>query len=394
MVWARRLWLRLQTLFYRQRTAQRLDDEMQFHLEQQIAENIATGVSPEEARHAALRAFGNATVLKEETRDTWGWIWLEQIAWNLRYAARTLVRTPAFSLAAIMVITLGIGATTTLFTIVRSVLLAPLPFADPARLIRFYEHSADDKFPYNDAAGGIFAEWKKQSRSLSDLAIVLTWPEYNLSSAGGQLPEKVRATQCSWNLFETLGVQAAMGRTFTAADDQPSASATVLLSWGLWKRRFGGDPAVLNRTIHLDRKLYTVIGVMPPWFAYPEHTVQLWTPIFHEQFPERWQQLDSHMFVVIGRLKPGIAETEARTELSTVVRRLHDQHTENPYISKAAESRPLLEDMVGDVKTPLYVLLAATVCLLFIACLNVASLLVARGAARRRETCDSQRSGQ
>jgi hypothetical protein len=133
---------------------------------------------------------------------------------------------------------------------------------------------------------------------------------------------------------------------------------------------------------------------MPPWFAYPEHTVQLWTPIFHEQFPERWQQLDSHMFVVIGRLKPGIAETEARTELSTVVRRLHDQHTENPYISKAAESRPLLEDMVGDVKTPLYVLLAATVCLLFIACLNVASLLVARGAARRRETCDSQRSGQ
>jgi hypothetical protein len=143
VMWTQRLWLRLQTLFHRDGVAQRLDNELQFHLDQQIAENIAAGMTRDEARYAAIRLFGNTTVLKEMTRDTWGWAWIEQIARDLRYACRTLFRSPGFSILTILVIALGIGATVALFTIVHSVLLEPLPFKDPARLIRLYEQSAD-----------------------------------------------------------------------------------------------------------------------------------------------------------------------------------------------------------------------------------------------------------
>ena len=385
MVWPRRFWLKLQALFRRNRSTQRLNDEIQFHLDQQIAENIAAGMNREEARYAAMRTFGNPTVLKEETRDMWGWIWLEQFGQNLRQSARALTRTPGFALIAVVIIAIGIGANVSLFTVVRSVLLKPLPFKDPERLLGLYERFADSQINYNVVAGGVFTEWKKQSHSFSDLAVVNGMEDYNLSGAGGQLPERVRGTECSWNLFPTLGVEPAVGRSFTRAEDQSSANATVILSWGLWKRRFGGDPAILNQTIHLDAKPYTVVGVMPPWFAYPQHSIQLWTPIYHELAPQRWQQLDSHQFVVIGRLNPGVTKAQATEELSIINHRLHEQHLDNPFVSAAANSRPLLDDVVGDVTMPLYALLAATGCLLLIACLNVASLLVARGTARRKE---------
>ncbi len=304
---------------------------------------------------------------------------------DLRYGLRMLAKNPGFTAVAVLTLALGIGATTALFTVVRSVLLRPLPFKNPERLVRLYEHSSDDKFAYNTVAGGVFAEWRKQSHGFSDLAIISTDDQYNLSGAGGQLAEKVNAAECSWNLFPTLGVEPALGRNFTDEDDRPSATPSVILSWGLWKRRFGGDPSILNQTIHLDAKSYTVLGVMPAWFAYPDQSTQLWTPVYHEQPAEEMQPPDSHDFVVIGRLKPGVNETEATAELSVIVGRLHNQHLDNPFISKGANSRPLLEDIVGDFKTPLYILLAATGCLLLIACLNVASLQVARGVARRRE---------
>ncbi len=385
MRWLEKIRIQLEMLFHRRREAQRLDAELNFHLEQQIAENIARGMSPEEARYAARRAFGNPTLLREQARETWNWNTMETVLQNMRISIRTLARTPGFAFISILVIAIGIGANVALFTVVRSVLLKPLPFKEPERLIRLYEHSADDKFPYNMNAGGIFAEWKKQSHSFSDLAILSSWEDYNLSGAGGQLPEKVRGAGCSWDLFPTLGVEPAFGRSFTAADDQLSANATVILGWGLWKRRFGGDPTIVNQTMRLNAKTYTVIGIMPSWFAYPEQSVQLWTPIYHEESAQDMQALDSHDYVAIGRLKPGVSESQARTELSVIVRRIHDQHLDNPFVSKAANTRPLLEDMVGDIKTPLYVLLAATGCVLLIACLNVANLLVARAAARRRE---------
>lgn len=359
--------------------------EIDAHIAEEVDDNLARGMSAEEARRRAYVKFGSTRNVRE---DLWRWNSvkpLEDILRDLRYVARTLRRAPGFTLAVILVMALGIGASTAMFTVVRSVLLKPLPFREPARLIRLYEHSTDDKFPYNFVAAGIFAEWKKQSHSFSDLTILSAFGEYNLSGARGQLPEKVRAAECSWNLFATLGVEPALGRTFRSADDQLSAAATVVLSWGLFNRRFGGDPRILNHTIRLNAKTYTVIGVMPPWFAYPEQSIQLWTPIYHEQSAQDMQALDSHDFVAIGRLQSGATETQGRAELSLIVRRIHDQHLDNPFVSKGANTLPLLEDMVGDIKTPLYVLLAATACVLLIACLNVANLLVARAAAGRRE---------
>lgn len=384
MVWTRQFWMRLQTLFRRGSSKRALDDELQFHLGQQIAENLAAGMSREEARRAALRAFGNPDVVKEQTRDTWGWIRLEQVARDLRNGARSLWRTPRFAAAAVFVMALGIGATTAMFTVVRSVLLEPLPFKEPGRLLRLYEYF-DDRFRFNASAPGVFAEWKKQNTHFSDLAILTFRTEYNFSETGGQLPEKVRGVECSASLFATLGVEPAVGRTFTTDEDQPQANGTVVLSWGLWKRRFGGNVSIVGQTVRLDAKPYTVIGVMPAWFAYPEQDGQLWTPIYHEETSEDMQALDDHSYSTVGRLKSGAKASEARAELSVITWRLHDEHKDNPFVSKGADTRPLIEDIVGDVKTPLHVLLAATCCFLLIACLNVASLLVAREATRRKE---------
>ena len=185
MRWLEKIRMRLEMFFHRRREVQRLDAELNFHLEQQIAEKIAAGMSPDEARYAARRAFGNPTLLREQTRETWSWNGVEMVLQNMRIGVRTLARTPGFACISILVIAIGIGANVALFTVVRSVLLKPLPFREPERLIRLYEHSSDDAFPFNMVAGGIFAAWKDQSRGFSDLAIVSSSEEYNLSGASG-----------------------------------------------------------------------------------------------------------------------------------------------------------------------------------------------------------------
>jgi predicted permease len=180
-------------------------------------------------------------------------------------------------------------------------------------------------------------------------------------------------------------VQPALGRDFMQADDSPAANGTVLLSWGLWKRRFGGDPAILNQTIELDAKPYIVIGVMPAWFDFPDPSTQLWTPVYHDKPEDTMTSFSDHMFRVLGRLKPGVSPAQGVADLSLISQRIHNAHRNDPFVLPSARSRPLLEHVVGEIKKPLYVLLEATCCLLLIGCLNVANLLVARAAARRKE---------
>lgn len=386
--WVYTIPLRLRSLFHRNRLDAELDEELRDHVDRQIEDNLARGMDPEAARLTALRAFGNPRLLLEETRATWNWNRLEQFMCDLRIGARTLTRTPGFAIIAILITALGIGASVTLFTVVRCVLLKPLPFADPDQLLMLYERetpaAGGGDFPYSLVAGGVFDAWNRENSTFSSMALV-RGDQMDLSASDGQLPETLNSGIVSGNLFQTLGVQPALGRGFAAADDSPAANGTVVLSWSLWKRRFGGDPAILNRTIDLDGKPYTVIGVMPAWFEFPDSTTQLWTPVYHEMPAMIMSSLDLHIFWAVGQLKPGVTAAAGMANLSVISRRLHESQLDNPFVAAAANSQPLLEHMVGDVKRPLYVMLAAAGCLLLIACLNVSNLLVARAAARRKE---------
>lgn len=378
-----RLWIQIRMLFLRRRAESQLSDELAFHLEQQIRENLAAGMCPEQARTAALRSFGNPAVLRDQAHSTWSWSTAESLLRDLRYSARTLRRTPGFTIVAGLVMALGIGANVALFTVVRGVLVRPLPFQDPNRLMMVYE-SGSNTDHYNVVAGGVYAEWRDHNNSFSDLAL-LTGARFALSASGGQLPETLQGAQNSWNLFHTLGVHPAIGRDFTAGDDTPSANSTAILSWSLWKRRFGASPAILNQTVYLDAKPYTIIGVMPEWFAFPDPRTQIWTPVYRYAPPKIMAEIDDHMFEVVGRLKPGVTPQHAVADVSLISRRLHDTHRDDPFVLGNANIRPLLDHMVGDLRRPLLVLLAATGCVLLIACLNVANLLIARAAARRKE---------
>ena len=385
-----RFWIRLRmamkTLFQRENETARLNDELDFHLEQQTAENIAAGMDPIEARLAALRTFGNPTHLREETRMNWSWNWLETFWRDVRYGTRTLSRAPGFALVAVLVMALGIGATTSLFTIVRSVLLRPLPFPDSDRLVMVYEHfreSPDKSFNYNPVSPADYRDWRTQTHGFDGLA---AWRYYgaNLTGDHAELPEVVAAAAGTSNFFSVLGVPPALGRSFTQEEDRVGANSVVMLTWGLYQRRFGGNPSVVGQTIRLDSKPYTIVGILPKWFNYPDNKVQLWVPYASTFTAEVFEHHDFHQSLVIGRLRSGVSAEAAVREVSALQYQLHMQYKTKP-VAEDAVYRPLIEDVVQDVKTPLIVLLCAVGCMLLIACLNVSNLLVARGAARRKE---------
>jgi predicted permease len=387
MLWWTCLWMRVRMLLGRGRAATELDAELREHLRRQIEEFVAAGMSAEEARSRALRAFGNPALLREQTRAAWSWNWLDSLSRELGYGLRTLRRARGFTSIAIVVMALGIGANVTMFTIVRSVLLKPLLFSDPDRLMMVYEREAagDPDSKFDMVAGGMFAEWKQQNKTFQDLALASD-AEFNLSANGAQLSEKLHGVNCSWNLLPLLGVKPAEGRSFTADDDKLAADGTVMLTWGLWKRRFGADPGILNQTVHINSRPYTVIGVLPAWFVYPKDpSVQLLTAVYHDKPAEWMESLVHHPFAVTGRLRPDVTPEQATADLALITRRVNDAHRDIPVIGKSAIARPLLEDMEVNARQTLYVLFAATSCMLLIACLNVANLLVARGSARSRE---------
>jgi len=361
------------------------DYEVQGHLQLLAEKLVAQGMEREAALAAARRQFGNVTLLQEDRRELRTFLSVEALWHDLRYALRVLRKNPAFTCVAVLTLALGVGANTTLFTVVRSVLLKPLPFENPDQLVMLYEQSADHKHAYNVVAGGIFQAWQEQSRSFEQMAL-LGGSGYNLSGANGMLPEKVEGGKCSWNLFSMLGVRPLYGRAFGPEDDRPNANATVMLTWSLWRRRFGGDPAIIGKDALLDGGPYTVVGILPAWFSYPDPETQVWTPIRHETRPAVIDSLNNHQFGVVARLKAGHTLTEGLTDVDTIEKRIRSAHPDLiETIGSGASIRPLLDEFVNEYKTPLYVLLVATACFLLIACLNVANLLVARSAARRRE---------
>ena len=392
MRWFDLLGMKLAMLFGRRAAADRLDEELRFHLERQIAENRAAGMAPDEARRAALRAFGNPALVRDQAHANWSWTGLETLVREVRYSVRTLLRTPGFAAIATLVIALGVGATVSLFTVVRSVLLKPLPYRDPGRLVTIYEGDYGGNHPswspYLPVDSGSMHEWQQTAQGMAQMAFVSPWQEYNLSAEAGMLPEKIDAAWCSWNFFRLLGVEPKLGRIFVADDDRAGAPATVLLSYPFWKRRYSGDRSIVGKTIWLDAKPYTVIGVLPESFVYVTkmlgNPLQVWTPLTREAPPLLLKTYEDHEFVVSARLQPGVSLPALVDRLRAVQKQIVAAHPK-PAVHNSVDGLSMLDDAVYGYKTPLYALLAATGCVLLIACMNVASFLVARTAARARE---------
>jgi predicted permease len=385
---ARRLFARLRGLFRNTRANERMnaDRVREIALHRALIEEqfVAQGLTPEEASRQAYLRLGNPTAIREEVRQMNGFPLIETLGRDVGYALRQLRRSPGFAVTAILVMALGIGANVALFTVVRSVLLRPLPFPDPDRLVMLYGNQGDPPGP-NDVAAGDFYDWQKAGRGFEQMAI-WRWTGFNLAGNGGELPEFVNAGTGSWNLFSTLGVQPAIGRSFTADDDQPSAAPTAVLTWSFFQRRFNGNASIIGQTVRLNGKPYVVRGVLPQWFTYPDPKIQLWVPFQVDTSVENLRTHYNHMSQVVTRLRPGVSAASAVSEVSAIQHQLYLRLNGGGPIAQGVVARPMLEDVVGDVKTPLYTLLASVTCLLLIACLNLSNLLVARSAARRRET--------
>jgi putative ABC transport system permease protein len=268
------------------------------------------------------------------------------------------------------------------FTVVRSVLLRPLPFRDPARLVMVYEHFRGGELSYHPVAPADFYDWRAKTHGFEDMAIMRP-AGYNLTGVRNELPESVGAEASSSNLFSLLGVQPALGRDFTEADDQ-RGSAVVMLTWSLFGRRFAGDAKIVGSQIHLDGKPYTVVGVLPSWFTYPDARIQLWVPYKADASPEMLQHHDWHGSQVVARLRRDVSLASAIAQVGAIQYQNHLQYPHDP-VAEDVVWRSLNEDLAGDVKKPLMLMLSAAGCMLLIGCLNVANLLVARGAARQKE---------
>jgi putative ABC transport system permease protein len=304
---------------------------------------------------------------------------METLWQDLRFGFRQLLSKPGFALIAVLSLALGIGANTAIFSLVDAVLLRPLPFRAPERLVMVWEDAAKIGFPRNTPAPANYADWKAQNQVFEDMA-ALRWGSYNLTDEGE--PERVEAQAVTANFFPLLGVTPVLGRVFTPEEDQPGQNTVVLLSYGLWQRRFGGDPALVGKELLLDGQKRSVIGVMPPGFQFLAKETGLWVPMAFS--PQELANRGGHYLTVVARMKPGVALAQARADMATIMQRINRDNPVHGFeIGSAVIS--LREQLAGDVRPALLVLFVAVGFVLLIACANIANLLLARGAARYRE---------
>jgi predicted permease len=408
MVWARRCWIRLQGLLLRDRNAQQLDDEIRFHLEQQIAENLGAGMSRDEARYAAMRTFGNPTVLKEEARDTWGWIAVEQIAKDLHYGLRMLGKNLGFSAVAVLTLALGIGANAAIFTVINAVMLRALPVKHPEELVTVGNparvHSWGTGTPRTDVFSyPLYRELRDNNQVFSSLLASSNLGNLRIATDG--VPETASGRLVTENYFETLGVEALLGRTFTADDGRtPGSDPVLVISYAYWQRRFSADTSVIGRKIRLNNYPFTIIGVAPPGFfgEVVGDRPDLWAPMMMQPqlLPGRnfLEGVNDAALLLIGRLKPGVTLEQARTNVNEVVKQAltvtlnarmsSDDRSamQNAKIAVAVSpgSRGLSR-LRQEFSTPLLLLLGMVALVLLVACVNVANLMLARSEARRQE---------
>jgi putative ABC transport system permease protein len=356
-------------------------EELRFHLDHQIRNNLDAGMTPDQARRAAYLTVGNIDSLREASRAGRPGALMHQIARDLAFGIRLLRRAPGFAAVSALIVALGVGTTTAIFSVVYGVMLRPPAFGEPDRIVALWTRLPDapQRLGVNPAD---HRELKGGNAVFEDVALANAPQNFNLVGAGE--PERLVAGRLSSNLLPLLRVNPALGRGFTADEEQGGGrDRVVLLSDGLWKRRFGADPSIVGRSINLSGNQYEVVGVMRPDFRFPEREHQLWIPLtFDPRVMTR--QVTNYGHLAVARLKPGVGIEQAQRELDALARRLEAQY---PATNRGVrlEVLPVLEESVRGIRRTLYVLLTAVACLLLIASLNLASLLATRAASRTRE---------
>jgi len=303
---------------------------------------------------------------------------------DLRFALRQFRKRPAFTAAAVVVLGLGLGANTAIFSLVNALLLRPLPYCDSSRIAALYERNiGGGKELYNHVAPGTFDGWRKFSTAFQEMTAYSTGP-ITVGGLQGKAPQRVDGVAVTRQLFTILGVTPVEGRTFTAAEDQSGAERVAIIGYGLWQQDFGGTPDIVGRRIHLDGVDCQVIGVMPRGFAFPERTTQVWISLGAILAPARWEHHDTHFLSVIARLKAGVSLKQARTDIDGISARYRHAHPDDA-IAPGANALLFPAALVRQSRPTLLLLWAAVGCVLLIACVNVANLLLARASGRARE---------
>jgi predicted permease len=366
-----------------------VEDELRFHLDTRSEELVRLGMSPNDARAQAVREFGDVRAARGELasidrrraarRDRAEW-WAD--LWHdLRYAARVLRRQPGFSVVVLLTLTLGIGANTAIFTVVDAALLRPPPYSEPDRLVHLWETHRGDVSQRSEASYPDFLDWRAQSRTLSSIE---GYDPTNLTVAiDGADPLMLQGARITPGFLSMLGVAPALGRAFARDESVANGAPVVILSHGFWQRRLGGDARAVGRPLVLDRRRYTVAGILPRDFHFaPVGDAELW--LLADETGQRTSERFNHWLNVVARLAPGATLEGARAEMSAIMGRLGAQYPETN-AGRDAAVVPLRDEIVGDVRPTLLVLFGAVGCVLLVACVNVAGLMLARSAARGRE---------
>lgn len=355
-----------------------LEEEMRLHRGLREREKIVEGLAPEEAHYAVSRRFGNALALRAESRDAWGWKWLEDLLHDLRYGLRMLAKHPGFTVVAVLTLGLGIGANTTIFSAVNAMLLRPFAFKDLGRAVVVWETAPAHDINRVSAAPANFRDWADEARSFEHLAALHGW-DVNLISGG--VAERIEGYQVTAGFFPLAGINPALGRTLAAGDFHPGGDTVVVLGHGFWQRHLGADPVIVGKNLLLNGDKYTVVGVMPEDFDFPVGA-EAWAPLDFST-AERADR-SNHFLQVLGSLKPGVSVEQAQADLVTIAARLSRDYPQTN-AGHSVRLEGLVESLTQGSRQFVGVLMGAAVFVLLLACANVANLHLARATARQKE---------